>query len=116
MVLKDGAQLRGTGTRLEWTYLILDEAHRLKNHRGQLIKSMKRIATQNRLLLTGTPLQNNLTELFSLMSFTVPKYFKDIDTLREWFNQPFESDAANKGRPEAERGVNWSVGPCCRGQ
>lgn len=70
----------------EWKFLIVDEGHRLKNINSKLIKELKRINTSNRLLLTGTPLQNNLAELWSLLNFIMPDIFADFDIFSKWFD------------------------------
>lgn len=58
--------------RINWKYLVVDEGHRLKNHSCRLIRELKSLHTENRLLMTGTPLQNNLAELWSLLNFLLP--------------------------------------------
>eukprot|EP01006_Ploeotia_vitrea_P032035 TRINITY_DN64314_c0_g1_i1.p1 TRINITY_DN64314_c0_g1~~TRINITY_DN64314_c0_g1_i1.p1 ORF type:complete len:745 (-),score=164.56 TRINITY_DN64314_c0_g1_i1:1998-4232(-) len=70
----------------KWKYLVVDEAHRLKNFECKLIKQLKQLDTANRLLLTGTPLQNNLAELWSLLNFILPDIFDDLDSFKNWFN------------------------------
>ncbi|CCH60967.1 hypothetical protein TBLA_0D04710 [Henningerozyma blattae CBS 6284] len=70
----------------EWKFLIVDEGHRLKNVNGVLIRELKKINTSNRLLLTGTPLQNNLSELWSLLNFILPEIFSDFEIFNKWFN------------------------------
>jgi ATP-dependent DNA helicase len=69
----------------EYTYLVVDEGQRLKNHRCTLIQSLKRIAASNRLLLSGTPIQNNLDELWSLLNFVNPTIFDDLSVFQSWF-------------------------------
>ncbi|XP_042314372.1 lymphoid-specific helicase-like [Sceloporus undulatus] len=61
-----------------WKYLIVDEGHRIKNMNCRLIQELKRFNTDNKLLLTGTPLQNNLAELWSLLNFLLPDVFDDL--------------------------------------
>jgi len=68
-----------------FTYLIVDEGHRLKNHRCTLLQSLKKINAQNRLLLSGTPIQNNLDELWSLLNFVNPQIFDDLSVFQSWF-------------------------------
>lgn len=70
----------------QWKFLIIDEGHRLKNINCKLIKELKRINTSNRLLLTGTPLQNNLAELWSLLNFILPDIFTDFEIFNKWFD------------------------------
>ena len=69
----------------EFTYLVVDEGQRLKNHRCTLISSLKRIRSANRLLLSGTPIQNNLDELWSLLNFVNPQIFDDLSIFQSWF-------------------------------
>ncbi|KAG7194304.1 uncharacterized protein KQ657_004516 [Scheffersomyces spartinae] len=73
-------------SRCSWNYLIIDEGHRLKNAHCQLIKFLKKLNIENRLLITGTPLQNNLDELWSLLNFILPSIFHDLDLFQQWFN------------------------------
>ncbi|GFE53323.1 SNF2 family N-terminal domain containing protein [Babesia ovis] len=68
-----------------WQCLILDEAHRIKNQSGAARHSMDRILANMRLLLTGTPLQNNAMELFTLINFMFPDIFKDTTLMDEAF-------------------------------
>jgi SNF2 family DNA or RNA helicase len=56
---------------LHWVYLIVDEAHRLKDQNSELHRELAKFQTDNRLLITGTPLQNTLKELWSLLHFLV---------------------------------------------
>lgn len=60
---------------MQWTYLVVDEGHRLKNMHCKLLKCLKRVPVGNKLLLTGTPLQNNLQELWTLLHFVQPDAF-----------------------------------------
>ncbi|CDK25034.1 unnamed protein product [Kuraishia capsulata CBS 1993] len=71
---------------VDWRFLIVDEGHRLKNADCMLIRQLKRIRTSNRLLLTGTPLQNNLRELWSLLNFILPDVFPDVQMFEQWFD------------------------------
>lgn len=69
----------------DFSYVIVDEGHRLKNHRCMLIRSLKQLKTNNRLLLTGTPIQNTLDELWSLLNFVNPTIFDDLSVFQSWF-------------------------------
>ncbi|XP_071876170.1 lymphoid-specific helicase isoform X2 [Bombus fervidus] len=71
---------------LSWRYIIIDEGHRIKNHECQLIKILRACKSMNRLLLTGTPLQNNLAELWSLLNFLLPEIFDDLAVFESWFD------------------------------
>ena len=68
-----------------YAYVIVDEGHRLKNHRCMLIRSLKQFKASNRLLLTGTPIQNTLDELWSLLNFVNPQIFDDLSVFQSWF-------------------------------
>ncbi|KAF5306994.1 hypothetical protein FQR65_LT07217 [Abscondita terminalis] len=63
-----------------YQYMIVDEGHRLKNHESKLRRELLNFRTSNKLLLTGTPIQNNLNELWSLLNFIVPHIFKDMES------------------------------------
>ncbi|XP_023785273.1 lymphoid-specific helicase isoform X3 [Cyanistes caeruleus] len=69
-----------------WKYLIVDEGHRIKNMNCRLIRELKRFNADNKLLLTGTPLQNNLAELWSLLNFLLPDVFDDLKSFESWFD------------------------------
>jgi len=66
--------------------MVIDEAHRIKNEESKLSVVIRELKTQNRLLLTGTPLQNNLHELWALLNFLLPEVFSNSDDFDEWFN------------------------------
>ncbi|GLG94472.1 Chromatin-remodeling complex ATPase chain Iswi [Gryllus bimaculatus] len=65
----------------KWLYLVVDEGHRLKNKDCKLTRLLTSFSSSNRLLLTGTPLQNNLEELWSLLRFLTPEIFGNIEDL-----------------------------------
>ncbi|CAJ0964730.1 unnamed protein product [Ranitomeya imitator] len=69
-----------------WKYMILDEGHRIKNMNCRLIRELKQFRSDNKLLLTGTPLQNNLAELWSLLNFLLPDVFDDLQSFESWFD------------------------------
>ncbi len=69
-----------------WKFIIVDEGHRIKNLNCKLIKTLKEFDSANRLLLTGTPLQNNLAELWSLLNFLLPDIFDDLEVFQRWFD------------------------------
>ena len=68
-----------------WKYVIVDEGHRLKNRECRLFNSMRQMKSENRLLLTGTPLQNDLPELWALLNFILPDVFDNVDIFKQWF-------------------------------
>ncbi|XP_047068275.1 ATP-dependent DNA helicase DDM1-like isoform X1 [Lolium rigidum] len=69
-----------------WKYVVVDEGHRLKNSKCKLLRELKRIPMANKLLLTGTPLQNNLAELWSLLNFILPDIFSSHQEFESWFD------------------------------
>ncbi|KAK0416688.1 hypothetical protein QR680_012632 [Steinernema hermaphroditum] len=85
-VLKEKALLG----KLAWKYMIIDEGHRMKNHNCKLSLILnKEFQAQHRILLTGTPLQNKLPELWALLNFLLPSIFSSCNTFEQWFNAPF---------------------------
>lgn len=82
--------------KINWKFLIVDEGHRLKNINCKLIKTLKKLNTSNRLLITGTPLQNNLDELWSLLNFILPDIFHDIELFQKWFDFSNLTNLSNK--------------------
>lgn len=63
--------------KIDWYYVIIDEAHRLKNENSKLNQIIRLYNFKQRLLLTGTPLQNNIHELWALLNFIIPEVFSD---------------------------------------
>lgn len=76
-----------------WKYLVIDEAHRLKNETSMFSNTVRAFSTMHRLLLTGTPLQNNLHELWALLNFLLPDIFSSAEQFDEWFD--LETDDAD---------------------
>lgn len=77
-----------------WKYLVVDEGHRLKNLDCRLLRELKAFKSANRLIITGTPLHNNLSELWALLNFILPDIFDDLAAFERWFNL---EDAENVG-------------------
>ncbi|XP_073009948.1 uncharacterized protein [Typha latifolia] len=82
-------------SKIHWHYIIIDEGHRIKNASCKLNADLKHYRSSHRLLLTGTPLQNNLEELWALLNFLLPNIFNSSEDFSQWFNKPFESNGDN---------------------
>ncbi|KAF1986039.1 SNF2-family ATP-dependent chromatin remodeling factor snf21 [Aulographum hederae CBS 113979] len=77
-------------SKVKWLHMIVDEGHRMKNAGSKLSQTITQYyTTRYRLILTGTPLQNNLPELWALLNFVLPTIFKSVKSFDEWFNTPF---------------------------
>ncbi|KAK3611417.1 hypothetical protein CHS0354_034864 [Potamilus streckersoni] len=72
--------------KFNWRYMVIDEAHRIKNEKSKLSEIVREFKSANRLLLTGTPLQNNLHELWALLNFLLPDVFNNSEDFDAWFN------------------------------
>ncbi|KAI7865257.1 SNF2 family N-terminal domain-containing protein [Spinellus fusiger] len=87
-IIKDRPAL----SKVKWLHMIVDEGHRMKNTNSKLTLTLRQYYhTRYRLILTGTPLQNNLPELWALLNFILPKIFKSVKSFEEWFNTPFST-------------------------
>lgn len=104
LVLADQHILR----RKPWQYLVLDEAHHIKNFRSQRWQTLLGFNSRRRLLLTGTPLQNNLMDLWSLMYFLMPNGvtnaqgivssgFASMKEFQQWFSNPLDKAVESAG-------------------
>ncbi|KAJ1912899.1 putative ATPase [Mycoemilia scoparia] len=82
LVMNDRKHLQ----RYAWKYIVVDEGHRIKNLNCKLVRELKSYQSANRLLLTGTPLQNNLSELWALLNFLLPDIFDDLESFQSWFD------------------------------
>lgn len=82
MILREKAHLK----KFAWEYIIIDEAHRIKNEESSLAQIIRLFTSRNRLLITGTPLQNNLHELWALLNFLLPDVFGDSEAFDQWFS------------------------------
>ncbi|CAH0479516.1 unnamed protein product [Peronospora belbahrii] len=85
--------------RKKWYYLILDEAHNIKNWKSLRWQTLLTFSSQRRLLLTGTPLQNNLLELWALMHFLMPHVFASRKEFSYWFQNPLALMVENGNGP-----------------
>lgn len=87
-------------SKYKWKYIVVDEGHRLKNFDCKLLRELKQMPADNTLLLTGTPLQNNLPELWSLLNFILPQIFTSLKEFQSWF------DFAGKNNGTQDNDVN----------
>ncbi len=86
LAVRDSATLAG----IDWHYLVLDEAQRIKNSRSQAALALKGLRARHRLCLSGTPLENHLGELWSLMDFVCPGLLGSEAQFREHYRNPIE--------------------------
>ena len=89
--------------RVQWQYMILDEAQAIKNINSQRWKILLGFNCRNRLLLTGTPIQNSMAELWALLHFIMPKLFDSHDQFQEWFSKDIEAHSQEKGELNQEQ-------------
>ena len=83
--------------KYKFNYAVFDEAHKLKNSESKIAQASRLIHAQRRLLLTGTPLQNEIGELWSLLNFLMPELFKSKEDFKEWFDfSKYESEMDTK--------------------
>ncbi|KAL7158770.1 hypothetical protein ABFS83_02G165400 [Erythranthe nasuta] len=87
-IMYDRAKL----SKIDWKYIIIDEAQRMKDRESVLARDLDRYRCQRRLLLTGTPLQNDLKELWSLLNLLLPEVFDNKKAFNDWFSQPFQKE------------------------
>lgn len=99
LVIQDSKMFK----RKKWKYLILDEAHLIKNWKSQRWQTLLNFNSKRRILLTGTPLQNDLMELWSLMHFLMPHVFQSHQEFKDWFCNPIA------GMVEGQEKINKEV-------
>lgn len=93
---------------LKWLYCILDEGHVIKNAKTKLTKAVKMVQAQHRLILSGTPIQNNVLELWSLFDFLMPGFLGTESSFNERFGKPILSNRDGKSK-NAEAGKSHLV-------
>ncbi|XP_069776242.1 chromodomain-helicase-DNA-binding protein 3 isoform X4 [Narcine bancroftii] len=81
---------------IKWACLVVDEAHRLKNNQSKFFRVLNGYKIDWKLLLTGTPLQNNLEELFHLLNFLTPDRFNNLEGFLEEFADISKEDQIKK--------------------
>jgi SNF2 family DNA or RNA helicase len=79
-----------------WASLILDEAQNAKNHQAKIYQCLRRLAAPVKIAITGTPMENNLMELWSLLSITAPGLFPNPERFRDYYARPIENRGANQ--------------------
>ncbi|WPH02045.1 Hypothetical protein R9X50_00490000 [Acrodontium crateriforme] len=94
LVVQDTAYFQ----KIKWQYMILDEAQAIKSSQSSRWKSLLGFHCRNRLLLTGTPIQNNMQELWALLHFIMPSLFDSHDEFSEWFSKDIENHAQSNSK------------------
>lgn len=84
--------------KMKWQYMILDEAQAIKSSSSSRWKSLLGFNCRNRLLLTGTPIQNNMQELWALLHFIMPTLFDNHDEFSDWFSKDIENHAQSNSK------------------
>ena len=85
-----------TFQKMKWQYVILDEAQAIKNINSQRWKTLLSFNSRNKLLLTGTPIQNTMAELWALLHFIMPKLFDSHEQFQEWFSKDIEAHSQDQ--------------------
>ena len=87
----------------EWKYMILDEAQAIKSSSSARWQTLLKVKSDGRVLLTGTPIQNNMHELWALLHFIMPDLFDSHDEFSEWFSKDFESHTQSNTKLDEEQ-------------
>ena len=91
-------------TRQTWMYMVLDEAQAIKSASSQRWKMLLDFKCRGRLLLSGTPIQNTMAELWSLLHFVMPALFDSHEEFKEWFSKDIEGHAeGTKGKVDEKQ-------------
>uniref|UniRef100_A0A1Y1KDE8 DNA repair and recombination protein RAD54-like n=1 Tax=Photinus pyralis TaxID=7054 RepID=A0A1Y1KDE8_PHOPY len=93
---------KGYLSELPWHYLILDEGHKIRNHNAKVSIAIKQLTTPHRIMLTGSPMQNNLQELWSLFDFIVPGMLGNLTTFMEHVATPIMQGGYTNATPMQE--------------
>ncbi|RXK40222.1 TATA-binding protein-associated factor [Tremella mesenterica] len=87
-------------SKIDWLYCVLDEGHIIKNAKTRLAEAVKKLKAQHRLLLSGTPIQNNVLELWSLFDFLMPGFLGSERVFNDRFSKPILADREGKATPK----------------
>jgi superfamily II DNA or RNA helicase len=90
---------------LGWSGLLLDEAQQVKNRQSKVYQCARRLAAPVKIAITGTPLENNLMELWSLLSITAPGLFPSPDRFRDYYARPVERDGDSDRLAQLQRRI-----------
>ncbi|WVW84451.1 hypothetical protein I302_106485 [Kwoniella bestiolae CBS 10118] len=110
LAVQDEKYLQG----MKWQYMILDEAQAIKSSSSARWKSLLSLHCRNRLLLTGTPIQNSMHELWALLHFIMPSLFDSHEEFSEWFSKDIENAAGGSGgslKPEQLKRLHMILKP-----
>ena len=104
-IMRDRAKL----SKVNWQYVVIDEAQRLKDREGRLSRDLDKFRCNRRLLLTGTPLQNDLNELWSLLNLLLPQVFDNAKDFQRWFGDDGKKSAEAAADPgdSGGDGMDW---------
>jgi len=89
-------------TPLNWNYCVLDEGHQIKNPKTKTTQSVKKMKSNHRLILTGTPIQNNVVELWSLFDFLMPGFLGAEKIFQERFAKPILASRGAKANSKEQ--------------
>jgi superfamily II DNA or RNA helicase len=90
---------------LGWSGLLLDEAQQVKNRQSKVYQCARRLAAPVKVAITGTPMENNLTELWSLLSITAPGLFPSPDRFRDYYARPVERQGDTERLAQLQRRI-----------
>lgn len=95
-------------SQVDWLYCVLDEGHIIKNAKTKLSAAVKQLRAQHRLLLSGTPIQNNVLELWSLFDFLMPGFLGSERVFSDRFSKPILADRDGKASPKEREAGEYS--------
>jgi len=101
LVRRDGQEL----SKIGWRYVILDEAQNIKNADSATALACKSLPSDNRLALTGTPLENRLRELWSIFDFAMPGFLGSVEQFEDRYEQPIEVNGSREVRERLRKRI-----------